>query len=169
MSHGVSHEPGADELRVRSILKSRGIGPDAEPDRWDQQPEPGDGEEPPASRPFEPQPGYWPQPHLPAPVSRARDRAEIVLSPRTRRALYNATAAGAGWALGLYWPFATAIADCGQHYSISGGIVLGAGGSLLIAHVWDRRTRHWWPPLAWCARIPLATAVAALALWAPGA
>jgi hypothetical protein len=35
--------------------------------------------------------------------------------------------------------------------------------------VWDRRTRHWWPGLAWAARIPLATAITALALWAPAA
>jgi hypothetical protein len=35
--------------------------------------------------------------------------------------------------------------------------------------VWDRRTRHWWPGIAWAARIPLATAVLAVALWAPAA
>jgi hypothetical protein len=83
--------------------------------------------------------------------------------------LYNASAAGAGWGLGLYHQFAGAIADCGSTTSIGGALVLGVGGCLLIAHVWDRRTRHWWPGIAWAARIPLATALVAVALWAPTA
>ena len=133
-----------------------------------EEPEAADEEKAPDRAPvFAPEPGYYPQPHVPAFIDQARDRADIALSTRTRRALYNASAAGAGWALGLYHPFAWAIHDLGKQ-SISGAIVLGTGGSLLIAHLWDRRTRHWWPPLAWCARIPLATAVLALMLWAPG-
>jgi hypothetical protein len=112
------------------------------------------------------QPDYYPRPHPPAWLTQAP--ARVPLSPKTRSALYNASAAGSGWALGLYDLFANAIADCGQQ-SISGALVLGAGGCLLIAHVWDRRTRHWWPGLAWAARIPLATAITALALWAPAA
>lgn len=118
--------------------------------------------------PFDPQPGYWPHPQMPAAVTRVPGRAAAAISPRTRRALYNASAAGAGWALGLYDQFAWALTDCGKS-SISGAIVLGVGGCLLIAHVWDRRTRHWWPGIAWVARIPLATAITALALWAPAA
>lgn len=113
-----------------------------------------------------PQPDYYPQPHAPAFLTAP---SQIPLSPKTRAALYNAGAAGTGWALGLYDPFATALASCGTDYSISGALVLGVGGCLLIAHLWDRRTRHWWPGLAWAARIPLATAVLALALWAPAA
>ena len=228
-------KPEADELRIRSILLQRGVGPDAEPaaeprhtpdpDGWwdelyadehppdrrpapripdwwrqpttelpdpepepepkpkpEQEPEPEQGndepdpepssekpeaeDESPASGRFDPQPGYWPRPHTPAFINRARP--DTALSPRTRRLLYNASAATTGWALGLYHPLAAAIADCGQHYSTSGAIVLGTSSSLLIAHLWDRRTRHWWPPLAWCARIPLATTLLALALWAPG-
>jgi hypothetical protein len=103
---------------------------------------------------------------MPAVLTRTRDRADAALSPKSRAALYNASAAGAGWMLGLYQQFAHAIADCGTH-SISGALVLGLGSCLLIAHVWDRRTRHWWPGIAWVARIPLATALTALALWAP--
>lgn len=118
---------------------------------------------------FTPQPGYWPRPHMPAAVHRQRDRAADAISPGTRRLLYNASAAGAGWVLGLYQQFAGALADCGTSYSISGALVLGAGGIALIAHMWDRRTRHWWPGIAWVARIPLATAITALALWAPAA
>jgi hypothetical protein len=119
-------------------------------------------------RAFEPQPDYWPRPHMPAAVTDIPDRAEAAISHGTRRFLYNAAAAGAGWGLGLYGQFAGVLADCGAT-SIGGGLVLGVGGTLLIAHVWDRRTRHWWPGIAWCARIPLATAILALALWAPAA
>jgi len=118
---------------------------------------------------FAPQPGYWPRPHTPAFVYRTRDRADAALSPRTRNFLYNASAAGAGWVLGLYHQLAHAIADCGRQTSISGALVLGVGMCLLIAHLWDRRTRHWWPGIAWVARIPLATALVALALYAPAA
>jgi len=194
-------EPGADELRMRAILKQRGVGPDAqaphlpptrppgfEPavraaDWWepktpvveaDTSEEPEDDEpeaaveEEPRTRAFAPQPGYWPHPHLPAAVTSSRERAAAAISPGTRRLLYNASAAGAGWGLGLYGKFAWALTDCGEQ-SISGALVLGIGGTALIAHLWDRRTRHWWPGIAWAARIPLATAVLALALWAPAA
>jgi hypothetical protein len=182
-------KPGADELRVRQLLIKNGVGPDAEPpaavDWWAPKPEPivedepdpepeeepeEDGEEQPARGPvFATAPGYWPRPHTPAFVTRVPERAAAAISPGTRRLLYNATAAGAGWMLGLYHQFAAALADCGTNYSISGALVLGIGGSALIAHVWDRRTRHWWPGIAWAARIPLATALLALALWAPAA
>ena len=173
--------PGADELRIRSLLKKRGVGPDAEPaavhDWWEPKTPPAvDEDEPddvdegpaPAGR-FAPQPDYLPRPHMPAALTRVPERATAAISPATRRLLYNASAAGTGWLLGLYRLFADAIADCGQQTSISGALVLGVGGTLLIAHVWDRRTRHWWSGIAWAARIPLATAVLALALWAPAA
>ncbi|MFI1165619.1 hypothetical protein ACH4UM_18890 [Streptomyces sp. NPDC020801] len=183
--------PGADELRIRSILKKRGVGPDAQPPElppgpppagfepasewWEHKPptteetEPDNDEQPDKPPVFAPQPGYYPRPHTPAFIDRSHHRAEAALSPRTRSLLYNASAAGTGWLLGLYHQLAAAIADCGQHYSVNGALVLGAGGSLLIAHFWDRRTRHWWTGLAWAARIPLATAILALALWAPAA
>ena len=188
-------KPGADERRVQALLRQRGVGPDAEPPPMPPAPPPGfepeprawwsheptevpaaeldddadPHEEPEARQPaFEAQPGYWPRPHLPATISRVRDQVPAAVSPGTRRLLYNATAAGAGWALGLYDQFAWALNDLGRD-SISGALVLGFGGSLLIAELWDRRTRHWWPGIAWCARIPLATAICALALWAPAA
>lgn len=240
----MSGQPEADELRIRSILQRRGVGPDAhqataqpddptpatdpdgwwddlyseqperEPERqpaprltpwWDKKPtdlthqadeepteaepetaetstdpdpepaaepddDPAEDDEEQVDRPrtFEPQPGYWPRPHMPAALTDIPDRAEAAISHGTRRLLYNATAAGAGWALGLYGQFASVLADCGAT-SIGGGLVLGIGGTVLIAHVWDRRTRHWWPGIAWIARIPLATAILALALWAPAA
>jgi hypothetical protein len=174
----VSHEPGADELRMRSILRTRGVGFDSS--WWEPKPEPfledepepeaeDDVEQPDRPPVFEAAPGYWPRPHAPAFAARLPERAAAAISPGTRRLFYNASAAGAGWMLGLYHQFADALADCGTNYSISGALVLGIGGSALIAHVWDRRTRHWWPGIAWAARIPLATAVLALALWAPAA
>jgi len=118
---------------------------------------------------FAPQPDYYPHPHLPAALTHAPERAAAALSPKTRAALYNISAAAAGWGLGLYHQCAHAIADCGQQTSTAGGLTLGIGACLLIAHLWDRRTRHWWPGIAWAARIPLATTVVALALWAPAA
>ncbi|MEU5426857.1 hypothetical protein AB0H73_14805 [Streptomyces olivoreticuli] len=107
---------------------------------------------------FVPEPGYYPT--LPTP------RPPAALSPKTRAALYNAAAAGTGYALGLTPTLGDAIASVG-HSSISGALVLGGGTCLLTAHLWDRRTRHWWPPIAWAARIPLASVALALALYAP--
>jgi len=104
---------------------------------------------------------------MPSAFTAAPERAAAAISAGTRRFLYNASAAGAGWLLGLYSKFAWALNDCSTTEGVTAGLVLGIGGSLLIAHVWDRRTRHWWPGIAWAARIPLATAILALALWAP--
>ena len=144
-------------------------------DLYDDEPdEPDEDEEPTAKTASGPgwwqaDPGYYPRPHVPAVLTRTYGRADAALSPKTRTALYNASAAGAGWVLGLYQQCATALTDCGQQTSISGALTLGIGGCLIVAHVWDRRTRHWWPGIAWCARIPLATALCALALYAPAA
>ncbi|WP_329336124.1 hypothetical protein OG252_13195 [Streptomyces sp. NBC_01352] len=145
------------------VGKDGWAAPDIEPEQEETE-EAEDG-----PRTFAPQPDYWPRPHTPAAITRIPDRAAAAISPGTRRLLYNASAAGAGWGLGLYDQFAGAVADCAATTSIGGALVLGVGGSLLIAHVWDRRTRHWWPGIAWVARIPLATAICALALWAPAA
>ena len=229
-------QPEADELRIRSILQRRGVGPDAheatarpddptpaaDPDSWwddlyseqpereperrtaprlrpwwskepsdltheadeepdegepetstDPDPEPADTDPQPtddagSSGRWTPQPDYWPRPHMPDVFTHIPDRAEAAISHGTRRLLYNATAAGAGWGLGLYEQFAHVIEDCATT-SIGAALVVGIGSTVLIAHVWDRRTRHWWPGIAWIARIPLATAVLALALWAPAA
>lgn len=117
------------------------------------------------------QPSYYPTLHPPAFLTAVPERtvdAAVAVSPKTRRFLYNASAAGAGWGLNLYDLIHGAIVDCGQETNIGAALVLGTGTCLLIAHVWDRRTRHWWIGLAWVARIPLATALTALALYAPG-
>ncbi|MFC9226970.1 hypothetical protein ACFT8W_40625 [Streptomyces hygroscopicus] len=117
--------------------------------------------EPAADGWFIPAPNYYPTPHIEAAKTR------VALSPKTRALLYNAAAAGTGWVFGLVPFMSDSIADCGRTYSISGALVLGLGGLAVIAHFWDRRTRHWWGPFAWVARIPLASIVTALALYAP--
>lgn len=110
-------------------------------------------------------PDYWPHPHwptVPQPVQR------VALAPRTRAFLYNASAAGTGYALGLAPHLSTWLHECGSQAGIPAALVLGIGGCIALAHIWDRRTRHWWPGLAWAARIPLASALLALGLYAPG-
>jgi hypothetical protein len=173
-------QPGPDERRIRHWLRRRGVGPDAHGDTmatddwwndlYDDTDTKADDEQGEQRGPvFVPAPDYYPRPHMPATLTAIPDRAAAALSPKTRTALYNASAAGAGWGLGLYQQCAHALADCGQQYSISGALTLGIATCLIVAHCWDRRTRHWWPGLAWAARIPLATAILALALWAPAA
>lgn len=114
----------------------------------------------PTERPpwFTPQAGYWPSlPEMPKPS----------LSDGAKRFLFNVGAGAAGYAFGLTPTLGGWIADCGRDYSISAALVLGGGIAFGIAAFWDRRTRHWYGPLAWFARIPLASAVTALALYAP--
>ncbi|MGW2866432.1 hypothetical protein [Streptomyces sp. NPDC001205] len=117
--------------------------------------------EPAGSRWFRTQTGYYPKrPALPA---------RPAISPGTRRLVFNATAAGAGYWLGLTPRILAWIETCGTATSIGGALVLGAGICLGIAHFWDRRTRHWMVGLSWAARIPLMSAITALALYAPAA
>lgn len=161
-----------DWWRTHTTPAAADPAPAPEPDWWDalyaDDDTPDEPDRQPDSR-WAPHPGYWPRPHMPAVLTTVPERATAAISPRTRKALYNASAAGAGWGLGLYQQCAHAIADCGQQTSTIGALTLGIGSCLLIAHVWDRRTRHWWPGIAWVARIPLATTVLAVALWAPAA
>ncbi len=106
--------------------------------------------------------GYWPRPSLPSLPERT------ALSPGTRRLIYNVSAAGVGWWCGLAPEIRGWIEDCGRSTSIGGALTLGGGICLGLAVFWDSRTRHWQPgPLAWVARIPLASAITALALYAP--
>ncbi|MFI5755643.1 hypothetical protein [Streptomyces sp. NPDC051569] len=114
---------------------------------------------------LQPHPGYYPAIPTTLPVL----AAPAALSPKTRLLIYNASAAGAGWGLGLLGLFRRTIAACDADAGAGAALVLGTGACLLIAHVWDRRTRHWWIGLAWAARIPLTTAITALGLYAPGA
>lgn len=110
---------------------------------------------------FRPKSGYYPRP--PRPSAPARP----ALSEGTKRLLYNVSAAGVGYFYGPTRMVGGWIESCGRETSIGGALVLGGGICLLTAHFWDRRTRHWMPGLAWVARIPLASALTALALYAP--
>ncbi|MGW1129874.1 hypothetical protein [Streptomyces sp. NPDC002526] len=109
-------------------------------------------------------PGYYPHPLRTAEGER---RTRPALSPGTRRLLAHGGAAGAGYLLGLTPMLGDWIEECGETTSISGALVLGGVLLLAVAHFWDRRTRHWHPVLAWVARIPLASVVTAIALYAP--
>ncbi|MFJ5851260.1 hypothetical protein [Streptomyces sp. NPDC092903] len=113
---------------------------------------------------------YYPRPRnplVPAPVPEGEEPTKPALSPGTRRLLANVGAAGAGYGLGLVPLLGGWIEECGRTTSIGGALVLGGGICLVVAHVWDRRTRHWHPVLALVARIPLMSALTALALYAP--
>ncbi|MCX4871083.1 MULTISPECIES: hypothetical protein [unclassified Streptomyces] len=95
------------------------------------------------------------------------EEVKPALSAGTLRLLANAGAAGAGYGLGLIPLLGDLIEECERTTSIGGALVLGGGVVLFVAHVWDRKTRHWHPITAWVARIPLASAITALALYAP--
>ncbi|MFI9630952.1 hypothetical protein [Streptomyces sp. NPDC052042] len=109
---------------------------------------------------------YYPRPRNPFSPAEGEE-AKPALSAGTLRLLANAGAAGVGYWLGLVPLIGYAIEECGRTTSIGGALTLGFGVVLFVAHVWDRKTRHWNPLLAWVARIPLASAITALALYAP--
>ncbi|MFI1532783.1 hypothetical protein [Streptomyces griseus] len=113
---------------------------------------------------------YYPRPRnpfSPAAVGVDGEPAKRAVSAGTLRLLANAGAAGAGYVLGLTPMFGAWIEETGRTTSIGGALFLGCSMCLVIGHFWDRRTRHWDSGLAWAARIPLASAITALALYAP--
>jgi hypothetical protein len=115
----------------------------------------------------EPQAGEQPRRPVRAVVpARALHYSE--LHPRTRGLLYNGLAALAGWGLALTRLFGDVITQCAQHAGIRAALILGVAMIVVIGQFWDRRTRGWYGPLAWVCRIPLASAVVALGLYAPG-
>ncbi|MEC3994015.1 hypothetical protein VSR01_10840 [Actinacidiphila sp. DG2A-62] len=103
------------------------------------------------------------------PAARRAHAAYLELPARARAALYTGTAAGAGYWAGLAPLMQGWITDCGRHNGTTAGVVLGAGLVLACGVLIDRRTRGWWGPLPWLCRIPLASALLALLLYAPGA
>ena len=87
---------------------------------------------------------------------------------RFRRLVYNSTAAGAGWCLGLVGEADGLLHECGASTGDSvAALILGAGFVAAALMLVDRRTRGWYAPLAWVCRIPLASAALALALFTP--
>lgn len=155
-------EPDGDEAEEEEDQEEKHhVTPEPDADDEDgQEDEPTDHATPKNSW-FIRQTGYWP---TPTPVKLP---ARPALSDGTKRLLYNVSAATAGYYLGLAPTIGALIESCGRETSIGGALVLGAGICLGIAAMWDCRTRHWYRPLAWTARIPLASALTALALYAP--
>ncbi|AZK98791.1 MULTISPECIES: hypothetical protein [Streptomyces] len=105
------------------------------------------------------EPGYWP--------SLRSLPARPAISDGTKKLVYNASAGALGYIHGPTEMVGGWIESCGREYSIAAALVLGSGICLLTAVLWDSRTRHWYPGLAWLARIPLASTLTALALYAP--
>lgn len=113
------------------------------------------------------------RPHAPVgrplePVLRQARQAVEQFPGRVRVLMYTGSAAGAGWAFGLPQHFQAWITACGHDTSPGGALAFGTGLVLACGVLVDRRTRHWWGPLPWLCRIPLASALLALALYAPG-
>ncbi|MEE4541010.1 hypothetical protein V2S66_03380 [Streptomyces sp. V4-01] len=99
----------------------------------------------------------------------ARAQHEYAQLPgRIRWLLYTGTAAAAGYWVQLAPLMEGWITDCGRDTGTSGALALGIGLVLACGVLIDRRTRGWWGPLPWLCRIPLASAVLALLLFAPG-
>jgi hypothetical protein len=194
----VSAQPGADERRIRNLLRRQGVGPDANPapmaatparepdwlDRLyadeapDDQPDTDPGERPrwysvrkTPHTTAEPPPAAVPGVHV-----TITPTAAAAISPRRARArwwvLRRGTAAGAGWALGL-GPATAGALDEAAH----GGVVLGL---MLYGAAWygGLRLQRLVPAQAvdevhtaadWAAQLPSATVLLALALHTPGA
>lgn len=154
---------GPDPDEPQDSLKEPAADLDAktdgdEPDNWEDVPDTHD-------------PAAHPTPRA-RPGRAAARRAQATyadLAPRTRWLLYNGTAASAGWGLGAVPLMSGWITACGHDTSTTGALALAVGLIATAGALIDRRTRHWWPPLAWACRIPLASALLALALYAPGA
>lgn len=104
-----------------------------------------------------------------APAGQRAQQAYAELPTRARAALYTGTAAGAGYWIGLAPLMQGWIAGCGRDNGPTAGVILGVGLILACGVLIDRRTRGWWGPLPWLCRIPLASALLALLLYAPGA
>lgn len=100
---------------------------------------------------------------------RAAHAAYLGLPGRTRWFLYTGSAAAAGYVVGLVPLMNGWIASCGHDTSPRAALILGLGIATAAAVLIDQRTRRWWGPLPWLCRIPLASAVLALLLYAPGA
>lgn len=189
-------KPGADELRVRAILRARGIGLDAAPPKpvippkpavrprdWlddilDSAPEPAPSgpEEPPGPVVQEPaantpkKPGHqrpaFRKPTRPAPRQSLADAWDNV-PPRLRWLGYHATAAGAGWCLGwVGWGTDTAAWYAAGHWASPSGFVLYGLGACALALY--RRSRTWAWPFAWAAAIPVSSVVVGVLLYGTG-
>jgi hypothetical protein len=185
------NSPGADELRIRGILRSRGVGPDAPPpatpipprptarprdwlddilDSSSAPPQPGPV---PSTPPPPPAPPTVPAPPVP-PVPRRKPAPRQALTdawhtapPRLRWLAYHATAAAAGWRLGIVdWATDTTAWYAAGHWTAPSAWVI--YGLTAMACGLYRRSRAWAWPIAWTAAIPVSAATAGLLLYGTG-
>jgi hypothetical protein len=188
--------PGADELRMRHILRQRGVGPDAEP--------------PPAARPqpsgrprdwlddildspppAAPEPETEPaKPKLEKPKPKSAKKKRRKKKPRAdhpawdshpRQSLldaydripyrirwlaYHASAAYLGWSAGLV-DYATYVTAWIADAGLVGVQATFWYCAGAATFVLYRRTRRWWMPVAWMAAIPACSTVVGVLLYAP--
>jgi hypothetical protein len=174
----MSTRPGADELRIRGHLIALGVGPDATPPKptarprdWlddiledDPTPEP---EPEPEDAPADPEPKQPP----PVPAARRPSRPRQSLADaldgtptRVRWLVYHATAAAAGWWIGIVeWGTSTAAWFADGHWTSPSAWVLYALGACACGLY--RRARSWAWPAAWVAAIPVSSTVAGVLLY----
>lgn len=101
----------------------------------------------------------------------AQGHADLVqhLERRMRWVISTAAAAGIGWGVGFEQMCRACLNSC-QHDTGSQVAASIVGAALVALGAWGAyRARRWWPPLAWTCRIPFASALLALCLYAPGA
>ncbi|MEU7154722.1 hypothetical protein AB0B15_42990 [Streptomyces sp. NPDC045456] len=149
-----------DRLYADADLAPSRPGPDEE--RWHQV----DDE---VDEPVDTAPYAYAEASTPSWLLSWRDSMLSGLRPRTLVLLYNGGAAALGWAFGLVPAMRDGLYAAGAASSVNAAVLLAVGGIALIGQFWDRRTRRWWGPLPWLCRVPLASAVLSLALYAPAA
>ncbi|MCD9145797.1 hypothetical protein [Streptomyces albireticuli] len=154
--------------------------PEEEPAAEDDEPEP----DPEANEPEEEPEEELEEPEQPREQRAPRSPIRAVLDtvtddPKRRRQLellaYNGSAAGTGWWLGIGPWVHDSLIFYGQH-DTPNGVYVGCG-VIAVAALAEIRSHNWRGPnnhiamrlLGWLARIPLATAVLALALYTPDA
>ncbi|MFI9236927.1 hypothetical protein [Streptomyces sp. NPDC053079] len=165
--------PTPDQDQVQEPEEREDDEPTAEDDEHEQD---GAEDEQPEEEPASPE--------RPSQRQTPRRRLDAVLDtatndPKRRRRLevlaYSGTAAGAGWWLGIGPWVHDSLTYYGQH-DTPNGVYVGCG-VVAVAALAEVRSHNWRGPnnhavmrlLGWLARIPLATAVLALALYTPDA
>ncbi|GGO60113.1 hypothetical protein [Streptomyces lasiicapitis] len=92
------------------------------------------------------------------------------LAPSARFLIYNGPAAVVGYV--SHWPqnIRSLLNECHQETdNVLAAVIVGVVLCVVVDHFLDRRSRHWWGPLPWLCRIPLASCVLGVLIFAPGA
>lgn len=143
-------DPGGSETQSEPATST-----DTDPDTTDDAPTP---------NPHRGRPAYrQPNPHTPR---QSLTEAWGQVPPRLRWLAYHATAATAGWQLGLVdWATNTTAWFAAGHWTASSAWVLYGLG--LCAVGLYRRARTWAWPAAWLAAVPVSSTVVGVLLYAP--